>query len=203
MTEIWKDIEGYDHKYQVSNLGRVRSIEHKDKLGRIHKCVIMKPQEINNGYLKIRTKTKDILVHRAVAKAFVSGYFDGAEVNHKDENKHNNRWDNLEWVSHSENMAYGSCQNKMRETSRERRGISIEVHSKEGITKTYKSIREASIETGVSRNSIKRTMNTDRTAKGYRFKTPSTPITNRTTNPITNRTDNPIDNRVPTPSGGL
>ena len=203
MTEIWKDIEGYDHKYQVSNIGRVRSVEHIDKLNRKREGKILKQYIFPNGYARVNfCNYPDIYVHRAVAIAFVPGYFDGAEVNHKDENKLNNRADNLEWVTHSENCKYGSRNQKCIDYNNQYRAIPVEQYDLQGnLIATHPSIKAAARAISISDRAIHRVLNNQGTAKGYRFKTPLTPITNRTTNPITNRTDNPIDNRVPTPFG--
>ena len=122
MEEIWKDIEGYEGIYQVSNLGRVRSLDRNvpalnHKTGEIcdyfRKGCILKQAEVFEGYLAVNItnaekKRISAFVHRLVAKAFVPGYFDGADVNHKDENKRNNRADNLEWCDRQYNINYGT-----------------------------------------------------------------------------------------------
>ena len=110
MEEIWKDIDGYEGKYQVSDLGRVRSMPRValDTKGRRQqvKGIILKPND-RKGYDSVRLRDNgryDVFsVHRLVGMAFVPGYFDGAVINHKDENPKNNRADNLEWVTISEN----------------------------------------------------------------------------------------------------
>jgi hypothetical protein len=111
MAEIWKDIEGYEGKYQVSNLGRVKSLQRKvwnrytwhDLPERILKpkkgyCYAVVTLCNGNG------KTKNHYVHRLVAYAFL--YNVKEQVNHIDGNKLNNHLDNLEWVSQSENMKH-------------------------------------------------------------------------------------------------
>lgn len=122
MEEIWKAIEGYEGIYEVSNLGRVRSFDRNvpalnNKTGEIcdyfRKGKMLTQREVLGGYLAVNltnTEKKRIsaFVHRLVAKAFVSGYFEGADVNHKDENKHNNRADNLEWCDRQYNINYGT-----------------------------------------------------------------------------------------------
>lgn len=116
MQEIWKDIEGYEGLYQVSNLGNVKSLDryipHK-KLGKKFCAGVMMATHINKpGYVTVnlckanRYKSHD--VHRLVAKAFVEGFADGLEVNHIDENKQNNRMCNLEWVTKSQNNRHGT-----------------------------------------------------------------------------------------------
>lgn len=110
MAEIWKDIDGYEGSYQVSNLGRVRSltrtvktrggtrqIEAREKV--VHKMKI--------GYvgvnLSLSGKNKLFYVHRLVAQAFIDNPTGKPQVNHKDFNRENNNVDNLEWVTYAEN----------------------------------------------------------------------------------------------------
>lgn len=106
IEEIWRDIEGYKN-YQVSNCGRVRNA----------KGLVLKPDIKRNGYhivsLWNHNRKKNMLVHRLVAQAFVDNPEDLPEVNHKDEDKANNRADNLEWCSHIYNMNYGDIKKKM------------------------------------------------------------------------------------------
>jgi hypothetical protein len=103
MEEIWKPIAGYEDTYEVSNHGRVRSIDRIDAIGHHRKSVVLKQKpNRENGYLHVSLfgngVTKRLNVHRLVALAFVEGYAEGLVVNHKDENKQNNRADNLEWI---------------------------------------------------------------------------------------------------------
>jgi len=117
MEEIWKPIKGYEGIYEVSSLGRVRSlaryIQIQDPRGSHMRKLqgrILTPHKMTNGYLGIRLsqdcKEENLLIHRLVALAFVSGYRDGLITNHKDRNRANNRADNLEWVTYQENNRY-------------------------------------------------------------------------------------------------
>lgn len=109
--EIWKDVKGYEGSYQVSNLGRVRSLDRYiiDSCGR---KTFAKGKEnlhitMNNcGYLFAKLSGKTKYIHIMVAECFVDGRFEGAEVNHKDLDKTNNCYTNLEWVTHSENQKH-------------------------------------------------------------------------------------------------
>ena len=96
--ELWHHCEAPYTRYEVSNQGRVRNA---------HTGKLLKPQPFSNGYLFIQLfykgEKKVMLVHRLVALAFVPGWREGLEVNHKDGNKKNNSAENLEWVTHSEN----------------------------------------------------------------------------------------------------
>lgn len=95
--EEWKDIIGYEDYYQISNYGNVRN----KKTNYLYKLT-----DINNiGYKRItlRNPIKRFFVHRLVALHFCDGYKEGLVVNHKDGNKTNNYFKNLEWVTRSEN----------------------------------------------------------------------------------------------------
>lgn len=110
MEEIWKDIPGYEGKFQISNFGRVHRFHYirYDSLGRSYNL----PDRImtleKGTYLGVRLEGKSFRVHRLVAQVFIPNPDNLPEVNHKDENKHNNRVDNLEWCTHQYNNAYGT-----------------------------------------------------------------------------------------------
>ena len=108
--EIWKDIKGYEGLYQVSNLGRVKSLKRKYKKRYIDKEIIKKFSKIPKGYLRTGLSKNGIVkyyfVHRLVAEAFIPNYDNLPCVNHKDCNTANNMADNLEWVTYKENNSY-------------------------------------------------------------------------------------------------
>lgn len=107
MKEIWRDIEGYEGLYQVSNLGNVKSLNYN----RTGKERILKATK-DNGYLSVCLYKdgikKSYKVHRIIALAFLPNPDNLPQVNHKDEDKTNNRVDNLEWCNSKYNNNYGT-----------------------------------------------------------------------------------------------
>ena len=101
--EIWKPIKGWEGLYEVSNLGNVKSF-HKGKE------LILKPRKKPNGYLQVILQDngikKCVHIHRLVAQAFIPNPDNLPTVNHIDENKENNRVDNLEWMTTKDNTTY-------------------------------------------------------------------------------------------------
>jgi len=122
MIEIWKDIIGYEGLYQVSSLGRIKSLKNRQGNVQLLKIRIMK-----NGYCEVglfkNKKYKYFLVHRLVAIAFVPNPNNYPEINHKDENPQNNCADNLEWCSRQYNINYGHRNEKVSEKARHRKTL--------------------------------------------------------------------------------
>lgn len=114
--EIWKDCVGYEGRYQVSNLGNVRSIANNK--GTYQERLLSQRQTTTSDYLYVSFTVKDITtqhsVHRLVAKAFIDNPSNKATVNHIDGDKLNNNVCNLEWNTYSENLkhAYANGLNK-------------------------------------------------------------------------------------------
>ena len=122
MTEEWKDVEGYEGCYQVSNLGNIKSLS-KTVNGRHRPEIYLKQMETEDGYLKVFLCKSGIqtkhLVHRIVAKAFVNNPNPGAfnQINHKDENPKNNVAENLEWCDCTYNVNYGTRTERARRSN--------------------------------------------------------------------------------------
>lgn len=118
MKEIWKDIKGYEKYYQVSSFGKIKSLDRYviDKKGnlRFKKGKVLALNKDNDGYLHIRLhkngESHIYTVHKIVATHFIEqpDDFDVVkyEINHKDNNRENNNYDNLEWVTHADNIRH-------------------------------------------------------------------------------------------------
>ena len=136
--EIWKPIENYEGLYEVSNLGRVRSIDriiimkHRNGCNATHyyKGKILATRKNNSGYLKVDLikdkKAKTFFVHRLVAIAFISNVENKPQVNHIDGNKENNTIENIEWCDAFENQ-----QHALNIGLRKRRTMTIQEYQKE------------------------------------------------------------------------
>lgn len=99
----WKPVIGYEMKYEVSSNGVVRNVVSK---------IEVRQHTNPDGYMELTLcmegKQRWFKVHRLVAEAFIGSCPIGKEVNHKDRIRFNNRWDNLEYVTHSENLRHAS-----------------------------------------------------------------------------------------------
>lgn len=171
MTEIWKDIEGYKNLYQVSNLGRVKSLGN----GKTHNSSerILKVNEIK-GYLVVNLykegKRKNYSVHRLVATAFLPNPNILPQVNHKDEDKTNNTFSNLEWCSNEYNHNYGTINKRIaikntNNTKKSKRVICVETG------KIYPSTKQVERELGFANGNISSACNGKyKTAYGFHWK---------------------------------
>ena len=145
--EVWKPVRNYEGLYEVSNMGRVKSLNY-NKTGKER---IMKLNKDKDGYLLVNlhknAKMECCKVHRLVATAFLDNSNNLPEVNHKDENKLNNCVDNLEWCSRSYNMTYNGRAKKVGKKLRGRK--QTEEHNKKRAEKRKKPIFSINKESGL------------------------------------------------------
>lgn len=158
--EIWKDIKGYEGLYQVSNLGRIKSLKQKEEK-------ILNIFKDNIGYLSVNLQTKEKVkkrerVHRLVAKTFILNPENKPQVNHKDGNKLNNNVNNLEWCTCKENVNHSWENNLSKPYWKGKFGINhksskaiykIDIISKK-IIKKYDSIEDAKKELNINSSNI-------------------------------------------------
>lgn len=167
--EVWKDIPGYEGQYQVSNLGRVKSVERTSSRGNHLPEKTLKTTRHWGGYDTVVLwkggKKRHFKVHRLVLGTFspVEG-MERLDCNHKDENKTNNRLDNLEWMTRKENLNFGTHNKKISDAH------SVRILCVE-LGKEYESIQAAATEFNHSRANIWRVLDKpNRTACGYHWR---------------------------------
>lgn len=184
MVEIWKDIAGYENLYQVSNLGRVRSLDrilnHWRGGKRLRKGCVIKTADFKNGYKYVTLckdgKLKKYLVHRLVAFMFLQNPNNYPCVNHKDENPSNNNVDNLEWCTQRYNINYGTRNEKISKKLLNYQSWAKPVlqYTKQGdLINEYPSIMEAERQTKIHSGSISNCCNNKRKTSGgfiWRYK---------------------------------
>ena len=155
LKEVWKDIEGYEGFYQVSNLGRVKSLKRtfirSDGKTKTFQGKVLKHNVNPKGYkyvnLSCQSKIYSIRIHRLVAKAFLENPNNYPCINHIDENKLNNNIENLEWCTYQYNNTYNNKQ-RCRMTK-------VSKFSKRGeFIRNYDSITEAGKDTGADGRNI-------------------------------------------------
>ena len=178
--EVWKPIPNYEGFYEVSNMGKVRSVYRYRR--------ILKPMISNAGYERVdlfkNKHRKQFSVHRLVAMTFINNPDQKPFVNHKDENKTNNSVDNLEWVTHVENCHYGTAiTRRTKHTDYSKRRINntrqilacskpiIQYDKNGNYIREWKSATECAKETGFSISGIRSVVRGKRNSIfGYIFK---------------------------------
>lgn len=156
--EIWKTAPGFPG-YQVSNTGRVKSVLRSGK--ELH------PVRYSNGYLVVNLSGRRIGVHRLVAMAFIPNPDALPQINHKNENKDDNRVENLEWCNSRYNNNYGSRTQKASVS----RSIPVKQLSPDGtLVRVFYGIHEAGRQTDIDYRNIHRVLSGNRkTAGGFKW----------------------------------
>lgn len=163
---MWKDIKGFNGKYQISDLGQVRN----------SKGNILKGYTNNRGYQMVHLRAKDknklYSIHRLTAEAFIPNPDNLPQINHKDENKLNNNINNLEWCDSKYNVNYGTG-NKRRSKTKINNTYNIKSVQCIETGIIYTSTREAERQTGTDNSQISAVCNHKKnykTAGGYHWK---------------------------------
>lgn len=164
MDEIWKDVVGYEGRYQVSNLGKIASSRHE-----------LNQATNNRGYKTVSLykngKTQRKTVHRLVADAFIPNPFNFPQINHIDENKENNSVSNLEWCTPSvNNLKYHQNHPNEKKNGKRKRFHIFQLTVDGNIVKEWENFRQIFLETGMSDWSISECCRGNRkTAYGYKW----------------------------------
>ena len=166
--EEWRDIEGYNGKYQVSSLGRVKSL--RDKYGNYREKILKQGKNNKTGYLQVilckEGNVKLYRVNRLVATAFIPNPSKFPCVNHKNEIKTDNCVSNLEWCTYSYNSNYGNCSKKIAE----KQSKQVYQYSLDGeLIKIWKSTQECARQ-GFGQGNISACCNGERKShKGFKW----------------------------------
>lgn len=164
--EIWKKVKDYEGLYEVSNLGRVRSLPRN---GTIPEPRIMKIGKDKDGYGVVtlrNTKRCTKRVHRLIANAFLPNPYNKPQINHKDGNKLNNIIDNLEWATGSENILHAKRVGLQMECPNRKRVRQLDPNNI--LVAEFQSMREAEQVTGIHWTGISAvTRGVRKTAGGY------------------------------------
>jgi hypothetical protein len=158
MEEIWKDVDGYEHLYQVSNTGKIRN-----------KSKQLSPTICSDGYARVILSKHGVrkihYVHRMVATAFLPNDSVLPVVNHKDQDRSNNSVDNLEWCEQRYNATYADAVQKRS------RAVQMIDPNTNIVLKTFYGVREAARETGLHFPNIIQACNgIYRTSGGYKWR---------------------------------
>ena len=167
--EIWKFHPYFEQLVQFSNLGRVKSFIRNHKTGQI-----LNNKVVNSaGYLRVSILGRKYFIHRVIAELFVPNPDNKPEVNHKDGNKTNNKADNLEWVTRSENMKRAYKLGLQKSSEKQKQAVSkwnkehrikkvYQYDTKGNLLNIFKSQQEAAKILNLSEASISRILNGQR-----------------------------------------
>lgn len=169
---IWLPVKGYEGRYEVSNIGQVKSSDMHVNCAhgkRIYKGRVKATRPNNRGYITVALcrggKTINYLVHRLVAEAFITNDSGKPQVNHIDGDKNNNRADNLEWVTDNENKLHSSVDKGG--TQRPRRCVEL-THCSSGESLVFDSIKGAERALRLDHGSVMKVLGgKQKTHRGY------------------------------------
>lgn len=155
-SEIWKPANGYETLYEVSNTGKVRSLHKRNYMN-------IMPQRIDRGgYYTIKLNRKGkcstVYVHRLLGFAFIKNPSNKPFINHKDCNKLNNFLDNLEWVTHSENVKH-AYENKRKHANKGKMHHEAVMLKCKFTGEIFYTIKEAALKKGFNYNTLRNSLN--------------------------------------------
>lgn len=164
-NEEWRDVVGYEGLYKVSNLGRVKMLERKVLANKSIKTIkehLIKQIKSPKGYLFVdlwtKNKNKRVGVHICVLMSFCPTNNSSLECNHINENRDDNRIENLEWLTHKENLNYGNRTQKHKQAllnhPKMSKGV-ILCDKKGNVIKEYPSMREVIRELHIGGKTLK------------------------------------------------
>jgi len=179
--EEWRDIKGYEGLYQVSNIGRVKSLERtvprKNGRRQTIRERILKPSTDRDGYLRVvlcnsNGNRKTFKVHRLACEAFHENPEDKPCVNHIDEKKTNNTVSNLEWCTVKENINHGTHNERVSKAVAKALSKPVGQYTRDGeLIKVWQSAREVERQLGFDPSSISKVaLGKQKTAYGYVWK---------------------------------
>lgn len=164
MNNTWKIIDDFNGNYKINNLGDVFSIPRNGTRGGLLKPIINK-----DGYMKVilykNNKPYTRLVHRLVANAFIENPMNKPEVNHLNNNRQDNRVDNLEWCTNRENIDYSHKQNRQ---NWNRKKILV-TDRKNNIRYVFQSQREAARKLEMKQYVINKCLKNKKKLEGWDF----------------------------------
>ena len=167
MNEYWKDIKGYEGYYQISNLGRVKSLIGWSGNKYIKREKILALYKNQAGYytvkLQIKNKRKGFRIHRLIAEAFIPNPNNKPEVNHINAIRDDNRIENLEWVTHAENMQHAWKLGTKNNDTIKRKIKCVETGEK------FESVSQCAKQLDLNRGNISASLSNDKKVGGLTF----------------------------------
>jgi hypothetical protein len=162
--EEWKDVVGYEGRYQVSDIGRVRSVPRKENR---NMDIILSPYQGQYPAVNLRKEgnSRTTPIHRIVAEAFIENPDKKRTINHKDGDKYNNCVNNLEWATDSENNQHAFNTGLRKPRSAKMKIVAI----KDMAIIEFGSVRECARELGVVTRTVRQAYSIPCRCKGYQI----------------------------------